>query len=71
MERDGVSKRVLSQEEQLQDAIAQLTDNPLGFVYFAFDWGKGALEGEDGPDQWQIDILREKLVLSHGYCYGF
>lgn len=58
MERDGVSKRVLSQEEQLQDAIAQLTDNPLGFVYFAFDWGKGALEGEDGPDQWQIDILR-------------
>ena len=53
-----MSRRVLSQEEQLQDAIAQFTDNPLGFVYFVFDWGQGALEGEDGPDQWQIDVLR-------------
>lgn len=45
-------------EAQLQHAVAQFVDNPLGFVRFSFDWGAGDLEGETGPDDWQADILR-------------
>lgn len=31
--------------------------NPLGFVMWAFDWGKGDLKGFDGPDEWQREYL--------------
>lgn len=41
----------------LAEEVSQFYDDPLGFVMFAFDWGEGELEGFDGPDQWQIDIL--------------
>lgn len=46
---------------QLIDALGSFTHDPLGFVYFAFPWGeKGtALENFDGPDEWQIKILKK------------
>lgn len=45
----------------LADDIAQFTEDPLGFVLFAFPWGeKGTiLEDEEGPDKWQVLILEE------------
>lgn len=33
--------------------------DPLGFVRYAFPWGEGELEGEPGPDEWQVDMLTE------------
>ena len=46
---------------QLIDALGSFTHDPLGFVYFAFPWGeKGtSLERFDGPDEWQIKILKK------------
>ena len=46
---------------QLIDALGSFTHDPLGFVYFAFPWGeKGTpLESFDGPDEWQIKILKK------------
>ena len=32
-------------------------NDPLGFVRGAFAWGKGQLEGMDGPDTWQVELL--------------
>jgi len=49
----------------LVDAIGEFFYDALGFVYFAFPWGKKGtiLENEDGPDDWQVDILND---LSEG-----
>lgn len=44
-------------ELALIDAVKKFAKDPLGFVIFAFQWGKGELEGYDGPEQWQRDIL--------------
>jgi hypothetical protein len=52
-------EKAKSDEVKLQEAMEQLVYDPLSFVHFAFDWGKGILLGEDGPDKWQRDILSE------------
>lgn len=46
---------------QLIDALGSFTHDPLGFAYFSFPWGeKGTqLENFDGPDEWQIKILKK------------
>lgn len=41
------------------DAFAEFYADPLGFVFFAFPWGEGGLKGQDGPDEWQVEVLRE------------
>ncbi len=46
-------------EQQLIDDIAGFSQDPLGFVYYAYPWGEGELADFDGPDQWQIDILSD------------
>ncbi len=47
------------QELELQDAVLEFVDDPLGFVRFAFGWKEpGDLADEAGPDKWQEDILR-------------
>lgn len=43
----------------LADEIARFEFDPLGYVLFVFDWGHGDLAGEDGPDEWQADMLRD------------
>ena len=45
-------------ENQLITEIEQFVDDPYGFVMFVFDWGRGELEGETGPDEWQTEILK-------------
>lgn len=45
-------------------AVACQVD-PLQFVCCAYSWGEGLLEGEEGPDTWQVDTLehiRETLL---------
>ena len=40
-------------EDALTADMEEFYDDPLGFVYYAFEWGRGELVGEDGPDVWQ------------------
>jgi hypothetical protein len=48
------------QEEALSAEIGGFFYDPLGFVLYAYPWGKpGPLEGFDGPLQWQRDFLTE------------
>lgn len=46
-------------EAELEAHIAEFVDDPLGFVMFVFAWGEGDLKDETGPDQWQIDLLKQ------------
>lgn len=42
----------------LEDAVLEYADDPLGYALFAFPWGEpGPLENEPGPDVWQADVL--------------
>ena len=45
-------------ERVLAEDVAQYVHDPLGFSYYAFPWGKGDLQGSDGPRKWQRAILR-------------
>ena len=53
----------MTQDEatELIIALAGYSDDPVGFVYFAFPWGVPGSELEDhaGPFDWQIEVLRE------------
>lgn len=42
---------------ELAEAIAETYADPLAFVYLAFHWGEGDLDGQEGPDKWQTDVL--------------
>ena len=46
-------------ELRLAEECSQYYADPYGWVLWAFDWGRGDLEGWDGPDVWQRDILNE------------
>lgn len=46
-------------ELDLADAIAEFYADPLGHVLFSYRWGKGPLDGFDGPDQWARGFLKE------------
>lgn len=47
-------------ERELAKAVADYYADPLGFVLFAYPWGKpGPLEKYSGPDEWQRDFLQE------------
>lgn len=46
-------------ENELITDMTEFYDDPLGFVLYAFDWGKGDLEGHNGPDTWQAKQLME------------
>ena len=44
----------------LIEELAGFSNDPLGFVLFAFPWGEpGELSRFTGPEQWQIDILED------------
>lgn len=48
----------MSVEDQIIDEIARFTDDPLGFIRFAYPWGEsGLLEAYSGARVWQSDIL--------------
>ena len=44
-------------EEALQKDIAGFTHDPLGYVLYAFTWGKGELKDSPGPRTWQRELL--------------
>jgi hypothetical protein len=46
-------------EQQLIDDVGSFTHDPLGFVNYAYDWGKGELTGLEGPREWQAEALDE------------
>jgi len=47
-------------EVQLWKDISKFYADPLGFVMYAYPWGKpGILEKHDGPDKWQREFLIE------------
>jgi hypothetical protein len=44
-------------EAELVDDIAAFRHDPLAYVLYAFPWGEGELAKEQGPRDWQIDVL--------------
>lgn len=44
-------------EAALVEDMAKFYDDPIGFVYYAYDWGRGELADQDGPDVWQQEML--------------
>jgi len=44
---------------QLTSFLAELTHDPLGFVYAAFPWGYGELKNMTGPEDWQKELLAD------------
>lgn len=44
-------------KDKLIDDIAAFTHDPLGYANYAYDWGSGELTGEEGPREWQTQIL--------------
>ena len=50
--------RKATPQEQLIEDIAGFRHDPLGFVLYAFEWGKGELSKfPNGPDKWQREQL--------------
>ncbi len=46
-------------ESQLIDDMGDFYADPVGWLYYAFDWGKGELANCDGPDTWQIALMED------------
>lgn len=44
-------------EDSLIEDMAELSQDPLGYCRYAYDWGNGELAGYTGPRAWQVDIL--------------
>ncbi len=50
----------ISLDRELARAVSEYYDDPLGFVLFAYQWGKpGPLREHPGPDEWQAQFLEE------------
>jgi hypothetical protein len=47
----------VTQRIELAQDLAQFTHDPLGFVYYNYEWGSGDLENEPGPRKWQAEVL--------------
>jgi hypothetical protein len=45
-------------QEKLLEELAKYRRDPYGFVLFAYEWGKDELGEFDGPDKWQVDLLK-------------
>ncbi len=52
-------KNISTVDADIAVDCASFYDDPLGWVYWAFPWGEGTLEGHNGPDQWQIEFLTD------------
>ena len=44
---------------RLTEFLAELTHDPLGFVYAVFPWGEGELKDHAGPEDWQKKLLAD------------
>jgi hypothetical protein len=45
-------------EDELLNDIASFSNDPYGFVLYAYPWGEGELKDFDGPDEWQAEQLK-------------
>lgn len=43
--------------DALIEDLALYSNDPVGFVHWAFPWGSGELTGMTGPEQWQLELL--------------
>lgn len=57
MQLSAEEQQAQESEKMLQEDIAKFTHDPYGYVLYAFDWGKGELEGVAGPRKWQRELL--------------
>lgn len=68
---DALPSREVVEAEVLFRKAASFRNDPLGFVLWAYPWGKvgGPLEQYAGPDEWQTDFLGElgKEVKRRGF----
>lgn len=55
----SAAKSRLQLERELIADIGSFTNNPLGYVMYAFPWGVGSLKEKTGPRTWQREILNE------------
>ena len=46
-------------DEKIADFCAEHYGNPYEWVMAAFAWDEGDLLGFDGPDEWQVDFLKQ------------
>lgn len=51
-----MTDKAKSYEQLLHEAVSDYYADPLGFVLFAYSW---PINGEDGPDEWQAQVLTE------------
>lgn len=57
---EALPSREVVEAEVLWRKASSFRSDPLGFVLWAYPWGKpGPLEQYAGPDDWQTDFLRE------------
>lgn len=54
-----VHKDQAAYDTMLMRDMADLADDPLEWVKYAYPWGQGELVGFDGPDTWQAEFLAE------------
>ena len=53
-------------EAELAEDMIRFYDDPVGFVYYAFNWGHGDLADQTGPDEWQVKFLDEIAAKLRG-----
>jgi hypothetical protein len=46
-------------EDALIGDMEKFYDDPIGYVYYAFPWGRGELIESEGPDKWQLAFLED------------
>jgi hypothetical protein len=46
-------------ENAVLEDMGRFYDDPVGYVYYAFNWGVGELSESDGPDAWQCAFLED------------
>ena len=54
---NAVPKKIFAIDEEIAADCALYYNDPFGWVMWAFPWGEDELEGFDGPDEWQRDLL--------------
>lgn len=51
--------QIANPEEYLQSKALSFRYDPLGYVKYFFDWGRGSLSDSSGPRVWQAEILSQ------------
>ena len=51
-------KGIVTNENEITQAMGRFEHDPLAWVSYSFPWGEGELEGFEGPDTWQKEVLQ-------------